>query len=242
MKREKGVSVLELLIGLFLASIILTVLMQFYLNNKKQYTESQIALETWFDVQWVSDQLGDSIRKAGFTPCLGINQLTTKGLRGEHLQALRSQPQSLQISRMSELYASVRAFQSKTELLVSNGGFFKERHLLLIADCEHAEVHQILNVEQVSSGTLITLDRPLEFYYDLPTYAGEWLEEQWFIKTNEQGDNALYYKLVHSEELSPLIHSLTTRIQSKHDKQWVEAVLGWDEDKRHNLTVMVRGT
>ncbi|KTD65436.1 prepilin-type N-terminal cleavage/methylation domain-containing protein [Legionella shakespearei] len=242
MNRQKGMGLLELLIGLFLASIILTVLMQFYLNNKRQYTESQSALETWFDVQWVSGLLGDSIRKAGFTPCLGINQLSTKGLRGESLQAIRSQPQSLQISRMSELFAPIKAFQSSTELLVPDEGSFKERHLLLIADCEHAEVHQILSVEQMAGRTLITLDKPLQFTYDSPAYAGEWLEEQWFIKTNEQGIKALYYKLVHSEELSPLIHSLHTRIQSEQGKQLVEAVLGWDEDKEHHLTVMVRGS
>lgn len=242
MNRQRGMGVLELLIGLFLASSILTVLMQFYLNNKRQYTESQVALETWFDVQWVSGLLSDSIRKAGFTPCLGINQLTTKGLRGEGLNALRSQPQSLRISRMSELFAPITAFQSSTELLVANEGSFKERHSLLIADCEHAEVHQILNVEQVVDGVLITLDKPLEFSYDSPVYAGEWLEEQWYIKTNEQGVRALYYKLVHSEELSPLIHSLETKIQSEQGKQLVELVLGWDEDKKHNLTVMVRGS
>lgn len=247
MKRQAGISLLELLISLFLASSILTVLIQFYLSNKRQYTEAQAVLETNFDVQWVAGLLSDSIRRAGFTPCLGINQLTTKDMRflGKSLQAVQSESlpqQSLKISRMSEVFAEIVAIQSPTELLLKEAVSYNKHHSLLIADCEHAEVHQILKVDKLARGIRITLDKPLQFSYVLPAYAGEWLEEQWFIKTNARGSKALYYKLVHSEELTPLIHSLQTHIQSFRGRQLIEIVLGLADDKKQQLTVVVRGS
>ena len=65
----------EILISLFLATFILTVLTQFYLSNKRHYIDTQKQLENHLDLQWVRELLSDSIRRAGFTPCVGIRQL-----------------------------------------------------------------------------------------------------------------------------------------------------------------------
>src|SRR5690242_19280686 len=76
MKKQFGFSLSELLISLLLASSIMAMLTQCYLNSKHQYMQAQKILALRFDLQWVSDLLADSIRRAGFTPCLGIEQLT----------------------------------------------------------------------------------------------------------------------------------------------------------------------
>jgi len=246
-QKQSGTTLSEVLISLFLASIIMTILIQLYLSSKQHYLEAEQILESNFDLQWVSDLLSDSIRRAGFTPCLGIDQLqvvdrrdirrTVKGLK------IENEPQQLiQVNRMSEVFAKVLYMQSPTKIVVPHSILFNEQRPLLIADCEHAEVHQIFSIEKQADGYLITLTKPLFFSYPESVYIGEWLEEQWFIKKNTEGTNTLHYQLVQIEELSPLVHSLKMSSSRVHGKQFLKVILGMDKDKTHQLTVAVRGS
>jgi hypothetical protein len=247
MNNQSGIGLSEVLISLFLTSIILMLLTQIYLSNKRQYIEIKEILAASFDLQWVSDLLSDSIRRAGFTPCLGVNQLETidrrnykKNLRGIKLEEFPHQ--LIQINRMSELFTRVINFQSPTKLIVSNAILFKEPRPVLIADCEHAEVQQILSIDKLAKGYLVTLAKPIMFSYAATAYIGEWFEEKWFIRKNIQNENTLHYKLFQTEELTPLVHSLKSNLRGIHEKQLVEITLGLDKDKTHQLIVAIRGS
>lgn len=247
MNHQSGFGLSEVLISLFLASLIMTTLGQLYLINKRQYNVSQGILETGFDVQWISELLSDSIRRAGFTPCMGINNLQTVDTRKKTtaIAAIKidsSSRQLFQINRMDEVFAEIISIQTATELIVTSAAPFDEQHPILIADCEHAEVHQILKVDKLLKGYLVTLMRPLVFSYPSSTYMGKWLEEQWFIKKNTKGIKSLYYKLFQTEELTPLIHSLIINNRSVHGKQLVDVSMGLDDDSTHQFVVAVRGS
>lgn len=218
MNHQSGIGLPEVLISLFLTSLIMATLGQIYLSNKRQYSEAQTVLSASLDLQWVSDLLSDSIRHAGFTPCLGVDQMETidrrnnkKNLSGLTIE--QSPQQSVQVNRMSNLFSKVIAIQNTTQLIVSNTVLFKKHRPILIADCEHAEVHQILSVEKSAKTYLLTLAKPIMFSYPTTTYAGEWFEEKWFIKPNTKKDRTLHYKLFQTEELSSLIHSLKSKKQ-----------------------------
>ena len=247
MRDQSGMGLSEVLISLFLASLIMTTLIQLYLSNKRQYLEAQEILEANFDLQWVGDLLSDSIRRAGFTPCLGIDQLETTDTRnfGKRVASIKieSHPkQWIQINRMSEAFSEITHFQSPTQIIVPSSTLFKEQHPLLIADCEHAEIHQILSVDKLANGYLITLTQPLMYSYAATSYVGEWLEEKWFIKANASGNKTMHYKLFQTEELTSLIHSFEIKNERVHEKQLVHIVLGLDKDKTHQLIVAVRGS
>lgn len=247
MNSQSGIGLSEVLISLFLASIIMTTLMQLYLCNKRQYIEAQELLAANFDLQWISDLLSDSIRRAGFTPCLGIDQLDSldrrdfkKAIPGIKVE---QQPRQLiQINRMSEIFTEVIEIQTPTKLVVSNAVLLKAQRPVLISDCEHAEVHQILTVDKLVRGYLVTLTKPLMYSYEPAAYMGEWFEEKWFIKSNAKKDKTLHYKLFQTEELTPLVHSLQINRLRVHEKQLVEIVMGLENDKTHQLVVAVRGS
>jgi hypothetical protein len=246
MRKQTGVSLSEVLISLFLSSLIITILMQFYLSSKHQYSEAQEILATSFDVRWVRDLMSDSIRRAGFTPCLGIDQLTVEDRRYNgaaiHALSVKNQPQQLiQINRMNEHFAKVLAIQSSTQIVASQTVVFNEKRPLLIADCEHAEVHQIFSIQPYADRVLVTLDKPLQFTYTSSTYIGEFLEERWFIKKNSEGKETLHYQLTQTEEITPLIHSLKIHIQNLHEKTFIEVIMGLAEGKTQKLLVAVRG-
>lgn len=225
----------------------MTALMQCYLNSKNQYLHAQKVLATRFDLQWVSDLLIDSVRRAGFTPCLGIDNLHAidrrKGLQTVSSLKIENQPrQFIQINRMNEWFVPVLRIISPTQILVPRTVAFNEKRPLLISDCEHAEIHQLANIDTLPHNYLITLAKPMLFSYESPTYCGEWLEEQWIIKKNPMGKDALYYHGAQTEELTTHIHSLLVSSQWIHGKRMLEIILGLDEGKTQKLDIAVRGS
>ncbi|PWY55905.1 prepilin cleavage protein [Legionella qingyii] len=247
MKKQMGLSLTEVLISLFLASVIMTELIQLYLESKHQYLETEKILAMRFDLQWVSDLLSDSIRRAGFTPCLGLDRLQTIDRRNHHnkIRALNisNYPnQFIQINRMNEHFAKIVKIQNSTGILVQNSVIFHKRRPILIADCEHAEIQEIFDIEPQSEHLLITLNKPLYFSYNTSPYVGEYLEEKWFIKNNANHEDTLHYQLVHTEEITPLIHFMHTRNRRVKEKQFLEISMGLDENKTHELRVLVRGS
>ncbi|KTD06408.1 hypothetical protein Lgra_3185 [Legionella gratiana] len=247
MKKQAGLSLSEVLISLFLASVIMTPLIQFYLVSKRQYMEIEKILEAGFDVQWVDDLLSDSIRRAGFTPCLGLDQLKVIDHRNYHnsIRALNieNQPsQFIQVNRMNVNFAKLIKIESPTTLLVQHLGSLNEKRPLLIADCNYAEIHELLAINQHINETRIILSKPLMHVYETATYVGEFLEERWFIKKNAKRQNALYYQWVQTEEVTPLVHSLSIKKQYIQNKQFLEVTLGLEEDKTYKLMIAVRGS
>ncbi|QMT60684.1 PilW family protein [Legionella sp. PC997] len=246
MKKQTGLSLTEVLISLFLASLIMTVLIQLFLESKHQYLETEQVLAIRFDLQWVSDLLSDSIRRAGFTPCLGIERLQTIDRRTHQnkIKALHvgNHPEQLiQVNRMSEYFAKIIKIESRTKIWVKNSVVFHKKRPLIIADCEHAEIHELLDIESQSEHSLIVLKKPLFFTYNTSTYVGEYLEEKWFIKNNTHHKDTLHYKLIHTEEITPLIHYIHTRKRTIKEKKFLEISMGLEENKTLELRVLVRG-
>lgn len=248
MNKQAGFSLFEVLLSIFLASLITLSLMQLYLSSKREYLTTQKLLESSLDLLWVRDLLSDSIRRAGFTPCLGIDQLKVRDTRGKLAPkmaglVLTSAPQqSLQVYRMSEFFTPVLAIQNSSHLILNEGHLLKTNRLLLLANCEEAEIHKIRSLHKSAQGYLLTLVHPTHFSTTASLYAGEWFEEKWFIKPNAKKENSLYYQLDHAEELSTLVHSLQIKIKTEHQKKLVQVTMGLDQNKTQEFLVAVRGS
>lgn len=247
MKLQSGFGLTEILVSLFLSTIIITSLIQLYLNVKHQYFEFQKVLEVHLEVQWITDLLTDSIRRAGFTPCYGVDHLASMDMRhfGTSLRGIKwvqSSGQSLQINRMSEIFSESISFRSPTELMVSSPVVFNTHRSLIVADCHHAEVHQILKVDKLAKGQIITLATPMLYSYDEAAFVGEWIEEQWMIKRNAGGVNTLHYHSMQTEELSALIHSLSVYRELIDGRQYIKINMSLDKNQTHEFSVMVRSS
>ncbi|HAT6976744.1 TPA: hypothetical protein JAN54_00420 [Legionella pneumophila] len=245
MRRQTGFGLSEMLISLFLASIITVTLIQFYIKSKPQYLKAQKLLEINFDLLWVSDLLSESIRKAGFTPCLSVEKLKTYDSRHAERKIINFQfenmPQAqLRINRMSDVYTEVVSFMSPTQIVIQEPVFSNIKHPLIISDCRHAEVHTVSKIDKLNNGYQITLKKPLKFRYDEIAYLGEWLEETWFTKQNEKGEKTLHYKLFQTEELSPLIHEFCISKRIVKQRPVLDFTIGSDEEKFRKISVSVR--
>ncbi|WP_051555176.1 PilW family protein [Legionella fairfieldensis] len=246
MSRQQGISLVELLIGLFLTGFLVTIMMQHYLASKRQYRYVQSLLDQSYELQLVSDLIRNSVRHAGFTPCRGLNALQVVDRRDSRSAsnsaiAMQSGKKTgFSIHRMSEYFSSVIKSISPTKLFLKAGVLYQEGQTILIADCYHAEIQQIEHVQSNKTGSIIRLTKPLMFDYVMPVYVGEWIEEAFFIQKNQQGRQSLFYQQKHAEELGSLINNLSVEINSFKEKKRVRVILSMNTSQRIEIDTGIR--
>jgi len=236
MANQQGLGLPELLIALLLASFTTMALMRHYLNTKQQYHDIQVALEQSIELQWVTDLIRDSVRKAGFTPCSSIDSLTTIDQRSTHQKLVAIDlSSSLRMNRMSEHFDRVLQLVTPMELLTTNHQPLHHNQSIIIADCYHAEVQNIRQVRHSTVGQSITLAQPLAFTYYAPIYVGEWLEETYFIHHHSSRQGTLFYHRHHAEELTTAIHNMSAR-QERHKGRTLLQII-FELDNAHQLVL-----
>jgi len=236
--KERGFSLIELCISLFLISCIMTGLMQHYVQVKRQYQWTEKRIEDIAEVQWVTELMRMSIRKAGFTPCLPIHHLETSDQRGDQvrLTALTTTNNRLSVNRMSDQFLLVSTTPHGRDIQTASHTVLPKNQPILIADCYHAEVRHIELTEQTSHGQWIRLQHPLFFTYRSPVYIGPWLEESFFI--NNKG--SLAYSAQHPEELTSLVNGMSVHQQQFAGHTYVSITLNLRDGKTQTLETMAR--
>lgn len=240
-----GFGLVEILVSLFIASLLMSVLMGCYLSQKKQYLNIQHELDVQFEVSWVKELLSDSVRRAGYTPCLNSSQLDVRDHRnkgqGSYSMKLNQAVGQIQINRMSDVFNDLLTTPAANKLIITAHAQLKANHSLMIADCSHAEIHTIAEVVKFKNKQVVYLTQPLVFDYEGVTAVGEWLEERWFIKKNSAQINTLHYRHLQTEELTEFIHSVSASKRILNGRILVDIILGLEGQKKHEFTVAVRG-
>ncbi len=236
-----GYSLPEMLIALATSSLLIITLMKQYVGVKQHYKRSETLLEQALDVQLVSDLIRNSIRQAGFTPCLGIEYLSSIDVRNQYqnLTSIVIHPggtHGVQLNHMSDHYGVVLRQISPNGLTVSNEAVFSRQRPVIIADCHHAEVHPIESLHHGSGRWEIHLQHALVYVYHPPIYIGEWLEEQYFTQSN-----VLYYSLGHVDALSNVINDLSVQLVKRVDKRLLHLKLTLENGHFIKFDTMVRG-
>lgn len=243
MTKQQGVSLVELLISALLASLLVTLVLQQYLVSKRQYLHLHARLEQDIELQLINDLLRDSVRRAGFTPCRGINSLQSRDRRNGKtaLTAITVGKQnSLTINRMSEQFTTAKSLLNSKQLLLRSNAQFETHQVILIADCYHAEVMQVLHAKKTPAGTILTLRNNLAFDYSEPIYVGEWVEETFFIQKNQKGKSALFYQLKRAEELSDRIGKMAVELKSYGSNALVAVSWGLTNSQTVEIETEVR--
>lgn len=223
----RGFSLTEILISLSITSIVIAVLLQLYTSTKHQYLEIARLLENNYEIQWVRALLSDSIRKAGFTPCLALDQLEVKDRR-THAQPVASvlwanAPEAfIQTQSMSENFTTVLGIENSRQLRLASTNSIHSQQPIILADCFHAEIHDPQSLFNAKDTVLLTLAQPLAYSYIEPIYIGQWVQEKWFIKKQATGRASLYYRRSKNEELSPLVSRMEVEQVEKRGRRLIQ--------------------
>ena len=241
-RAQNGAGLPEIMVSLFIASLIMTALIQHYISTKQHYIHLQSTLDDATELQLSIDYLRNSIHQAGFTPCLSINQLLTFDNRDgqEPLAAMYLRPGGpplLQINRMSAYFDTIISLTSATEILASRTKLLRPEHPIVIADCQHAEVHTIREISHTETTQFITLKNPLAFQYEEPIYIGEWVEEQFFVRKQR---GLFYHHHHHTDELTTQVKSMLPTVQDTPVGLLVQVVLGVDHEHIIQIDTRVR--
>lgn len=242
MKTQVGIGIFELLIGLLLSSMMMILMMNHYLNTKKNYQKMQNQLEENLDLFFIVDLIRETIRKAGFTPCGEIDQLITLNASENNnpLTGIINQPNFIQFNRMSEHFNRVDKVMNSITIFSAHDALFQKSQTVLIADCYHAEVKIISHVRSAGKVQIINLSTTLNYHYQNPIYIGEWINESYYVQSRAHQTTSLYYQLKHVEELSTNVHRLIGEIDNIQGRKLVRVILGLDRNKALEFKTWVR--
>ncbi len=239
-ERERGSTVLEYMLGLTLALAIMSVLIQQYLQIKHQCYTAEQAIAQTARLQVVFDLLRRRGHQAGFTPCLPIKRLMTFDQRNQHnlpTLLLESIPvPKLSFYRMSSSFGQLQPISGSGQFELIGEPISNPNHPVIIADCQHAEVHDAYQI----SGRHIQFSHALRFNYQPPIYWGEWLEETFLVKPNAQGQSALWYQQhQHMDELLPGVRALHGQLISRQGQQVLVLKLDVSPNKPMPLVIRI---
>lgn len=236
-RRERGLSILECMLGLALALSILTLLMQQYLQIKQQTYQAMQTLLQISRMHTVVNLLRESGHQAGFTPCLPLGALRSFDHRSEQplfMYNWNPQAEKLSFYRMSSQFVSVSP-STRRNIFVTSGHFIPHLHQpVILSDCQHAEV-----VEGYEMGShTIQFSQALKYRYHAPIFLGEWLSETFWVKANAHGQQALFYqKHHHAEELLTGMQSMQGYIETKNHHSWVHLSMNLTHGKTLPLII-----
>ena len=186
--RSAGISLTELLVSLVLSMLLMLVLMQQLLLITRQMHDVHEALDEAVELQWVLDVLRMRVRHAGFTPCRRLDHLDAidtrdvpESLRSIEVQA--GQEPKLSIRKMQEDAVYFVQRHEPYQLMIKDDRLnLNSDRPVLVADCEHAEVHELSHIQKTQAGYLLSLKKPLVFDYSEQMYVGAWVSEAFFFR------------------------------------------------------------
>ena len=241
MSNLKAFSLTEVLMALFTGTLLLSMVIGSVIQIKSHYHKTKSSLAESLDLYYLSELIQDRIRKAGFTPCLGINQLITADTRTSipypPLQNLTFDERSIQINRMDEQFLTLPTLISRDKLQFTKKTQLNASQVLIISDCYHAEVHQILKMNHHKHDIEAQLKKPLVFQYDEPVFVAPWREEVFYYDRNKK---RLMYRMDKAEELSFHIVKMEVGVVEKHFRRLVNIVWQFSESNAIELKTALR--
>jgi len=203
-RKFAGFGLTELLVSFFISTLLILILTQHLLSVSRQYHQIHATLDQAMELQWVFDVIRDRVHHAGFTPCRRLDHLIVADTRdspesllpievetGEHIK--------LNLRKMNEAVLTQVIIQTNVVFFINQSVRLHVGRPILIADCMHAEVHDIDSIQPTRGGKLVTLKKPLVFDYEPEVYVGEWMSEAFYFK---QG---LFYKQHRADKLTSQI-------------------------------------
>lgn len=215
-RKVAGFSLTELLVSFFISTLLILVLTQHLLSMSRQHYHVHAMLDQTMELQWVLDVMRDRVHHAGFTPCRRLDHLVSTDTREwpESLLPIeidQGDPAKLNLRKMNEtalmqikIKTSTVLFVNKSDKIIS----LRSDRPVLIADCTHAEVHDIASIESARGGSVVTLKKPLVFDYSPEVYMGEWMSESFYFK------KALFYKQHRTDKLTSQIKSMVFKLNN----------------------------
>lgn len=237
--KQAGFSLTELLVSFFISTLLILILTQHLLSVSRQHHQVHAALDQAMELQWVFDVIRDRVHHAGFTPCRRLDHLKNIDTRDvpESLLPIeidQGNHAKLHLRKMNEAAVSQVHIKTNTVFFINKSVSLNPDRPILIADCMHAEVHDVEHIEPTRRGRLVYLKKPLVFGYEPQVYVGEWMSEAFYLK------KALFYQQHRADKLTSHIKNIAFELDNDtaYPKLRMNFVL--QDDTSNSLEARVR--
>ncbi len=236
-RMQQGFSLAELLVCFALSMLLIAVLIQHVLSVSRAYRHIHDVWDEAAELQWVFDVIKARVRHAGFTPCRSLSDLQTIDTREtpELLQSLEVQAGvKLLIRKMHESRFGL-ARRLTPDTLRMRELSLKPDRAVIIADCQHAEVHDVARLYQSPHGLLIQLKKPLVFDYSPEMYVGEWVSEAFFFRPAKG-------LLIKQQRVDWIARAQRIQFRLEYHANYSKVLLNWTSKlgKQYKLEVRAR--
>ncbi len=185
MKKIKGVVLIELLIAALLGAMIIIFLMQMYLASARSEQLQQALQQIQMNGKNAAAMLLTAVQRTGQIGCMQLGADYPKLVyQTDTLTAqnkLMGNDEMFTVRGMEYLSTATASAKNNVVLLAAKNQAIKSEQLLVIADCQHAELLKIANVSDQRLQTV----NPLKNNYENDAEIGRFVIEKYFIaKTN----------------------------------------------------------
>ena len=194
MRRQSGLTLIELMLAMTLGLLLISVMLEMYLASQRSYRLQMALSLIQENAKTVIDSLTSDIRKAGY---IGCAQLTTD-FPAIFYVPYSITPHNKLTGNDAELivrYVEPNGIVLK-ESMVDDTTLYtsSERHLsvgdrVVISDCGHAELFQIEEIVLSGGRQMIIPTHPLQHRYKQDAEIGRLVINHYFIAKTKQGDN-----------------------------------------------------
>lgn len=192
LKKSAGNTLVELLIVVTLSLLLISFLFEMYTASQRGY-QLQIALNHLQDnAKTAIDMLNSDIRKAGYIGCSRLTNNFPVISYSPYLLTsqtkLMGKDEEISIQHMEFPGLVLKELlQDNSTLYVSNEINVHKKDILVISDCQHAELFQVENVYSTSEYQKITTFFPLHNQYKENAEIGHLIKNRYFVaKTNRK--------------------------------------------------------
>jgi len=212
-RKQAGFGLTELLVSFFISTLLILILTQHLLSVSRQHHQVHATLDQAMELQWVFDVIRDRVHHAGFTPCRRLDHLVSIDTRDvpESLMPIELDQEhhaKLYLRKMNEAAITQASIKTNTVFFMNKSVSLKPDRPIIIADCTHAEVHDVERIEPTRGGHLVYLKKPLVFDYEPQVYVAEWMVEAFYFK------KALFYQQHRADKLTSHIKSIFFELEN----------------------------
>lgn len=171
---QSGLTLIELLIAMTLSVFLLTIVTNIYWMAHKSLQTQWAMSERQSNVRIATELLAKNIRMAGHVGCgrlsdgLSVTGYSTFLLNEENkitdegISSMKKETDAITLRYMSDKTVKLqREMESESELVVGKEVAFLDGDILMIANCEAAEIFQVENVQIVGDMQHIQVKQPL---------------------------------------------------------------------------------
>ncbi len=203
--KNAAFSLSEVLIALFLGSLLASLALHQFFSVKKQFQYLSHTLHCNMNESLSIDLLRDTIFHAGFTPYGSIQQLqplnTIDARPKTAIEPLSSPLRGFITRRMDSNYVPLTRIHTNTIVVPASLAIQKNETLIICNWCCY-QLLPVKNIHRRNNSLYIDLQQPIHSIFHANSFVGRWIEERYELKhRSQQGISGLYYYQHHHNEL-----------------------------------------